>query len=92
MITVEPPLVQPSLGLIAFMHGVATGKGGYRPEIKQGNTDFDYYEILIRRLLLGNNVLIKYEHFQTGGIITAVGKQNTLRNKSFPLLMVKSTN
>lgn len=31
MMTVEPPAVHPSLGLMAFMHGVATGKGGYKP-------------------------------------------------------------
>lgn len=30
--TVEPPDVHPSLGLIAFMHGVATGNGGYKPK------------------------------------------------------------
>lgn len=34
MITVDPPDVQPSLGLMAFMHGVATGKGGYKPKKK----------------------------------------------------------
>jgi hypothetical protein len=33
MITVDPPVVQPSLGLIVFMHGVASGIGGYRPRI-----------------------------------------------------------
>lgn len=32
MITVDPPDVQPSLGLIAFIQGVATGRGGYKPE------------------------------------------------------------
>jgi hypothetical protein len=31
MMTVEPPDVQPSLGLIALMQGVATGMGGYKP-------------------------------------------------------------
>lgn len=31
IITVDPPEVQPSLGLIAFIHGVATGSGGYKP-------------------------------------------------------------
>lgn len=31
MMTVDPPAVHPSLGLMAFMQGVATGKGGYRP-------------------------------------------------------------
>jgi hypothetical protein len=31
MMTVEPPDVHPSLGLMAFMQGVATGKGGYNP-------------------------------------------------------------
>lgn len=33
MITVDPPDVQPSLGEIALMHGVATGSGGYKPAI-----------------------------------------------------------
>lgn len=32
MMTVDPPLVQPSLGLMALMQGVATGSGGYKPE------------------------------------------------------------
>lgn len=31
MMTVDPPVVHPSLGLIALMHGVATGRGGYKP-------------------------------------------------------------
>lgn len=31
--TVDPPDVQPSLGDIALMHGVATGKGGQRPAV-----------------------------------------------------------
>lgn len=34
MMTVEPPDVQPSLGDIALMHGVATGSGGYKPAVK----------------------------------------------------------
>lgn len=34
MITVDPPDVQPSLGDIALMQGVATGSGGYRPAVK----------------------------------------------------------
>lgn len=34
IITVDPPEVHPSLGLIALMQGVATGSGGYRPVIK----------------------------------------------------------
>lgn len=33
--TVDPPDVQPSLGDIALMHGVATGNGGYRPAVKK---------------------------------------------------------
>lgn len=37
MMTVEPPDVQPSLGEIALMHGVATGRGGYRPAVQQEN-------------------------------------------------------
>lgn len=32
--TVDPPEVQPSLGDIALMHGVATGSGGYRPAVE----------------------------------------------------------
>ena len=32
MITVEPPVVQPSLGEIALMQG--TAEAGYRPEIQ----------------------------------------------------------
>jgi len=32
--TVEPPAVHPSLGLMAFMQGVATGRGGYSPTTK----------------------------------------------------------
>lgn len=35
MMTCAPPLVQPSLGEIALMHGVAIGKGGYMPVIKK---------------------------------------------------------
>lgn len=31
MITWAPPMVQPSAGDIALMHGVATGIGGYKP-------------------------------------------------------------
>lgn len=31
IITWDPPAVQPSLGEIALMHGVATGRGGYKP-------------------------------------------------------------
>lgn len=34
MMTVEPPDVQPSLGDIALIQGVATGKGGYRPAVE----------------------------------------------------------
>lgn len=34
IMTVDPPEVQPSLGLIALIHGVATGNGGYKPENK----------------------------------------------------------
>lgn len=33
IMTVAPPVVQPSLGEIALMQGVATGRGGYRPVI-----------------------------------------------------------
>lgn len=33
IITVEPPEVQPSLGDIAFIQGVAICRGGYKPEI-----------------------------------------------------------
>lgn len=32
IMTVDPPAVQPSLGDIAFMHGVCSGIGGYRPK------------------------------------------------------------
>lgn len=31
MMTVDPPVVHPSLGLRAFIHGVASGNGGYNP-------------------------------------------------------------
>lgn len=37
IITVEPPDVQPSLGDIALMHGVATGNGGYSPATDKTN-------------------------------------------------------
>lgn len=43
MMTVDPPAVHPSLGLIALMHGVATGKGGYRPaQNKNTNVTLDH--------------------------------------------------
>lgn len=31
IMTVDPPVVHPSLGLRAFIHGVASGNGGYNP-------------------------------------------------------------
>ena len=33
MMTVEPPVVQPSLGLMAFIHGVAGGDR--KPEVRE---------------------------------------------------------
>lgn len=35
MITCAPPIVHPSAGEIALMHGVATGIGGYKPVWKK---------------------------------------------------------
>lgn len=46
MITVDPPEVHPSLGEMAFMHGVATGKGGYNPAVR--NIKILFYESYIR--------------------------------------------
>lgn len=46
MITVEPPDVQPSLGLIALMQGVATGSGGYKPTVRKIHSYSPYINYL----------------------------------------------
>lgn len=45
IMTVDPPLVHPSLGLMAFIQGVATGSGGYRPTKKKKLRDKNSNEI-----------------------------------------------
>lgn len=59
MMTVDPPLVQPSFGLIAFMHGVASGNGGYNPAKSQ----------LFRRARMNSKVEKAGNGFRVEGIL-----------------------
>lgn len=56
MMTVEPPDVHPSLGLMAFMQGVATGKGGYKPwKSENAGTSILTFIMYATRLVLQTN-------------------------------------
>lgn len=58
MITVDPPDVQPSLGDMALIQGVATGRGGYRPAVENGK--FMYKSVRFRRKTMSHYGGVQY--------------------------------
>lgn len=83
IITWAPPMVHPSLGDIAFMHGVATGIGGYRP--KRNNKRRRRRKTHLQKSKIGQRAFLAAAWLATHSQWTNMDKKKETENRTFSL-------